>query len=67
MTSGTDGQGPRGGQQGDDWAYRRGAGTGRSVAWAVIDTMAVGARVDLVGVAHGGMDHQVDPVGVGRY
>jgi hypothetical protein len=39
-------------------------GTGRSVARAVIDTMVVGARVDLVGVAHGGMDHQVDPVGL---
>ena len=48
-----DGPGLRGGKQGDDWTYRRG--------WAVADTMAVGVLEDLevVGVAHGGMDQAV--------
>lgn len=32
-------------------------------ARVVVGTMAVGAREHLVGVAHGGVDHQVDPVG----
>ena len=31
----------------------------------VVGTMVVGAREDLVGVAHGGVDHQVDPVWAG--